>query len=98
MFRNLTLFQIPTDAIPGHTELVAALEGARLRPPGPLELSTQGFVSPYGRNHDVLAHGQGQHTLLTFGSESRLLPAQVVNDAVAEKLDNPSSAANPASL
>lgn len=87
MFRNLTLFQIPTDALPGHSELVAALEGARLRPPGPLELATQGFVSPYGRNHDVLGHGLGQHTLLTFGSESRLLPSQVVNDAVAEKLD-----------
>ncbi len=87
MFRNLTLFRIPADALPTHEELAAALDGARLRPPGPLELSTQGFVSPYGRNHDVLAHGVGPHTLITFGSESRLLPAQVVNDALAERLD-----------
>lgn len=87
MFRNLTLFQLPTDALPGHNELLAAIDGSRLRPPGPLELGTQGFVSPYGRNHDVLGHGQGQHTLISFGSETRLLPSQVVNDAVAEKLD-----------
>src|SRR5690606_33343823 len=87
MFRNLTLFRIPADALPTHEELAAALDGARLRPPGPLELSTQGFVSPYGRNHDVLAHGVGPPPLITFGSERRLLPAQVVNDALAERLD-----------
>lgn len=87
MFRNLTLFQLPDSAIPTHQQLTEALDGARLRPPGPLELSTQGFVSPYGRNNDVLTHGVGAHTLLTLGSESRLLPSQVVNDALAEKLD-----------
>ncbi len=87
MFRNLTLFQLPDTAIPTHQQLTESLDGARLRPPGPLELSTQGFVSPYGRNSDVLTHGIGAHTLLTLGSESRLLPSQVVNDALAEKLD-----------
>lgn len=87
MFRNLTLFQLPDNAIPSHEELSQALDGARLRPPGPLELSSQGFVSPFGRNHEALSHGQGQHTLLTLGTESRLLPSQVVNDALADKLD-----------
>lgn len=87
MFRNLTLFQLADNAVPSHDSLTAALDGARLRSPGPLELSTQGFVSPYGRSHDVLTHGLGQHTLLTLGSETRLLPAQVVNDALADKLD-----------
>jgi recombination associated protein RdgC len=87
VFRNITLFQLTANAIPSHAELTAALEGARLRSPGPLELSTDGFVSPYGRNQDVLSHGQGPHTLVTFGTESRLLPSQVVNEALAEKLD-----------
>jgi recombination associated protein RdgC len=87
VFRNITLFQLPANAIPSPAELAAALAGARLSTPGPLELSTQGFVSPYGRNQDALSHGHGQHTLVTFGTESRLLPAQVVNDALAEKLD-----------
>lgn len=87
MFRNLTLFHLPDNAIPEHRQLADALDGARLRSPGPLELATQGFVSPYGRNHDVLAHGVGRHTLITFGTETRLLPAQVVNDALAERLD-----------
>lgn len=87
MFRNLTLFQLPDNAIPTHQQLTEALDGARLRAPGPLELATQGFVSPYGRSNDVLTHGVGSHTLLTLGNESRILPSQVVNDALAEKLD-----------
>lgn len=87
MFRNLTLFQLPDDAVPTHQQVLDAIDGARLRSPGPLELSTQGFISPFGRNQDLLAHGVGSHTLLSFGTESRLLPSQVVNDALAEKLD-----------
>lgn len=87
MFRNLTLFQLPDNAIPTHQQLTDALDGARLRAPGPLELATQGFVSPYGRGSDVLTHGVGGHTLLTLGNESRILPSQVVGDALAEKLD-----------
>lgn len=87
MFRNLTLFQLPAAAVPTHAELVEALDGHRLRPPGPLELASQGFVSPYGRNQDVLGHGLGRHSLVAFGAEARLLPAQVVNDTLAEKLD-----------
>lgn len=87
MFRNLTLFHLPESAMPTSSSLVDALDGARLRSPGPLELATQGFVSPYGRQHDVLAHGVGQHSLITFGNESRLLPAQIVNEALAERLD-----------
>ena len=87
MVRNLTLFQLPAAAVPTHAELVEALDGHRLRPPGPLELASQGFVSPYGRNQDVLGHGLGRHSLVAFGAEARLLPAQVVNDTLAEKLD-----------
>ena len=87
MFRNLTLLHLPDNAIPEQQNLVDALDGARLRPPGPLELATQGFVSPYGRNHDVLVHGVSRHSLITFGTEARLLPTQIVNDALADRLD-----------
>ena len=87
MFRNLILFQIADAKPPSHQDIEGALEGARLRSPGPQELATHGFISPYGRGQDVLVHGLGSHTLLSLGSEARLLPAQVVNDALADKLD-----------
>lgn len=87
MFRNLILFQLADTKPPSHADLEAALEGARLRSPGPQELATHGFISPYGRGQEVLVHGLGQHTLLSLGSEARLLPAQVINDAMADKLD-----------
>lgn len=87
MFRNLTLFRLPDNAIPKQKALDKALDGAQLRSPGPLELATQGFVSPFGRHSEVLTHSVGPHSLLTFGTEARLLPAQVVSDALADKLD-----------
>jgi recombination associated protein RdgC len=87
MFRNLTLFQLPNEAIPEQQKLAGSLDGMRLRAPGPLELSTVGFVSPYGRSSEVLAHHVADHSLISVGTESRMLPAQVVNDALAEKLD-----------
>ena len=87
MFRNLTLFRLPDNAIPKQKALDKALDGAPLRAPGPLELATQGFASPFGRHSEAITHAIGAHTLLTFGIEARLLPAQVVNDALADKLD-----------
>lgn len=87
MFRNITLFQLPAAAVPAPADLASALDGHRLRSPGPLELATQGFVSPHGRGHDGLLHGLARHSLIAHGTEARLLPAQVVNDALADRLD-----------
>ena len=87
MFRNLILFQLPGDAIPTQQALIDALAEHPLRDPGPIELSTRGFVSPLGRGQDQLVRTQGDHSLLALGSCHRMLPAQVVNDALAEKLD-----------
>ena len=87
MFKNLTLFRLPANAIPSPETLDAALDGARLRPPGPQELATFGFISPFGRNHEQLQHRIDRHSLISLGSDARLLPSQVVNQTLAERLD-----------
>lgn len=87
MFRNATAYVVAVDCLPTPDVLAEAVEANPLRQPGPLELGTQGFVSPYGRGHDAGTHREGQNSLLTFSTCTRMLPAQVVNDAVAEKLD-----------
>ena len=51
-FRNLTLFRFPTSL--DLTELETRLEHTRLKPVGPLELSSRGFVSPFGRDGEAL--------------------------------------------
>lgn len=84
MFGNLTIFRFPLDF--DLDELEASLEGAALKPVGPLELASSGFIPPFGRNSVALSHAVGRVVWLTMGTEKRLLPPSVVNATVAERL------------
>jgi recombination associated protein RdgC len=83
-FRNLTLFRFPTS--PDLANLDARLAEARLKPVGPLELSSRGFISPFGRDDAALSHRISDAIWLTVGGEDRLLPGAVVNDLLQKKL------------
>lgn len=83
-FRNLTLFRFPTST--KLDDLDAGLEQCPLKPVGPLELSSRGFISPFGRDAEALSHRLGDAIWLTVGGEDRLLPGSVVNDMLARKL------------
>lgn len=85
-FRNLTFFRFPATLAKSFAELDAQLEDNRLRPVGPSELSTRGFVSPFGRDEPSLSHRIGDAIWLTLGGEERLLPAAVVNELLGRKI------------
>lgn len=85
-FRNLTLFRFSASAAKSLADLDAALASHALRPCGPLEIATRGFVSPFGPESDVLSHAVGRATLVTFGTEEKLLPAAVVNVELGKRL------------
>lgn len=85
-FRNLTLFRFPESAAEMLEDLETRLEPQRLRPCGPLELSTRGFVSPFGRQAEALMHRINAYTLLTIGGEDRLLPGSVVSEELANRI------------
>lgn len=84
-FRNLTLFRFPTTL--KLDVLDSGLDECQLKPVGPLELSSRGFISPYGRDNDLLAARQRDAIWLAIGGEDRLLPGSVVNDMLAKKLE-----------
>lgn len=93
-FRNLTFLRFPKTwgaLVPTEPDIAAGmhemLHEARLRPVGPLEMMTAGFVSPFGRDDDELTHTLGTATLITIGTEEKILPAAVVNDLLQRKLD-----------
>ena len=86
-FRNLNLFRFGDDVAASLVDLEQHLAGQRLRRCGPLELATRGFVSPFGRDSDELVLRNGDFVLLAIGSEERMLPAVVVQEALAERLD-----------
>jgi recombination associated protein RdgC len=83
-FRNLTLFRFPTSL--DLSDLDNHLEQTRLKPVGALELSSRGFISPFGRDAEALSHRIADALWLTVGGEDKLLPSSVVNDLLQKKL------------
>jgi len=85
-FRNLTLFRFSKSAAKGLKKLESRLDEHRLRSCGPIELATQGFISPYGRDEQPLLHRMGDFILLTAAHEDKLLPNSVVSDELKARL------------
>jgi len=83
-FRNLTLFRFPTSL--DVSDLESQLSTCALKPVGPLELSSRGFIPPFGRDAEALSHRIGDALWLTVGNEDKLLPGAVVNDLLQKKL------------
>ena len=87
-FRNLTLFRFPASI--AFDDLESQLAEAALKPVGPMELSSRGFVSPFGRagnDDNALMHRIDDAIWLTVGGEDRLLPSSVINDLLQKKVD-----------
>ncbi|GAB2572238.1 recombination-associated protein RdgC [Dyella jejuensis] len=86
-FRNLTLFRFSPAVAEDLNRLEEVLGEHRLRSCGPLETGTRGFVPPVGRGDDAaMTQVVKACTLLTVGSEEKLLPAAVVNDELQRKV------------
>ncbi|WP_242111923.1 recombination-associated protein RdgC [Luteimonas aquatica] len=83
-FRNLTLFRFPVSL--DLSELDTRLAEVPLKPVGPLELTSRGFISPFGRDAEALSHRVDSAIWLSVGSEDKLLPSAVVNDLLSKKL------------
>lgn len=85
-FRNLHFHRFSEAVAATLTGLQDHLDTKRLRACGPLEQSTRGFVSPYGRDNDQLTHAGNDFTLIAVGSEDKILPPRVINEALAQRI------------
>lgn len=94
-FRNLVMFRFSPMMLwqtgrdpmePEKATLQDLLADAALKPVGPLELSSRGFVSPFGRDSDALFGVAGDALWLSVGGEDKILPGAVVNEALHKKL------------
>lgn len=99
-FRNFTMFRFPVALAayfkPGQRTVGGAFwidpslaeeafDSLPLNPVGPLELSSEGFIAPFGHGGTRL-HATDAAAWIAIGSEQKLLPAAVVNDALAKRL------------
>lgn len=87
-FRNLLVYRL-TQEVAFETEaLEAALAAKPARPCASQELSTYGFVAPFGKGPDLpLVHESQGFFLIAARKEERILPSSVVKEAVQEKVD-----------
>lgn len=83
-FRALTFFLFP--AMLDLEDLEGQLIDAKLRPIGPNQLSTRGFVSPFGRGNMCYVHSQSQYHWITLGGEDRLLPPAVLAEELSKRI------------
>lgn len=97
MYRNLTIFRFPAEPIRAQVVHAAITEERgigellaehALKPVGPLELSSRGWVSPWGElePRPMFRH-LGETVHLALGGEDKLLPPAVVNRELAKRLD-----------
>ncbi|MDE2083976.1 MAG: recombination-associated protein RdgC [Xanthomonadaceae bacterium] len=85
-FRNLTLFRFSEKTAKSLKTLEDKLDKQRLRAPGPIEMATRGFISPFGRHEEMLTHRVGGFILLNVANEHRLLPNSVISEELAARL------------
>ena len=87
-FKNLLIYRLTQDLPVDAEALETALATKLARPCASQELTTYGFVAPFGKGEDApLVHVSGDFLLISARKEERILPGSVVRDAVKEKVE-----------
>jgi recombination associated protein RdgC len=87
-FKNLLVYRLTTDLELNAEALATALATKLARPCASQELTTYGFVAPFGKGEDApLVHVSGDFMLIAARKQERILPGAVVRDALKEKVD-----------
>ena len=87
-FKNLLAYRLTQNLDLEPETLEDALSSKKARSCASQELSTYGFVAPFGKGEDApLVHVSGEFMLICAQKEERILPGSVVRDAVKEKVD-----------
>lgn len=86
-FRNARLFRFtkPVDLTPEVLE--EKLADAAFQPCGPHDTMRLGWVSPLGRQGEQYVHSANGYHMICLRKEDKLLPAAVVKEAVAERVE-----------
>jgi len=85
MFRNLRLYRLHGDWPDAEAALSAKLEEAAFTPCGSYTERSSGFEAPTGEDADPLCRRVGGADLMRLRSQTRLLPAAAVNEALEER-------------
>lgn len=83
MFKNATIYKIVQDFQPAEGD-EADLQAAAFAPCGLTQASSSGWIPPRGEKHGPLMESIGGHVILKLLTETRRVPADVVDEHVNE--------------
>ncbi len=86
MFKNAKIYRLKEPFTLDQVQLDAQLRQHAFKPCGPLEMTAMGWTPPLGGQTLQWVHGAGACLLIAARRQERLLPAAVINEAVAEKV------------
>lgn len=86
-FKNLCIYRLAEPFRLDAEALADKLASAAFHPCGSTEMSAQGWVAPLGGDDAPLVHTAGGCHMVCLREESRLLPASVIRESLAERVD-----------
>ncbi len=86
-FRNLQLYRLTERFDLDAEALHQALLGKAFKPCGGLDTHSIGWTPPLGRHSELLVHAANGRLMICQRREDRLLPAAVIREALAEKVE-----------
>ena len=87
MFSNLIIYRTAQQWQGSLEQVEEALQKTPFMACGATQEHAEGWIPPRGHEHGLLAESVGGQWILRFMSESKMLPASVLNRKVQEKAD-----------
>ncbi len=93
-FSNLICYRFKQDVSYEQESFETALEQDKFRPCGNQDLSTFGWTKALGKHGQMLSHFSSDSILVCAKREEKVLPPAVINDLLAEKIEQIETAEN----
>jgi recombination associated protein RdgC len=85
MFKNLVFYRLPADWAISAADFESQLAGHTLRPCGPFDMSSRGWVAV--THGGRLLHTVNQQHMIALGVDEKLLPGSIVRQVAEERAD-----------
>lgn len=93
MIKNVRLYSVALDdklreLFAHESELEAAISAMHLKPMSESDISTYGFAPLFGRGAQAYTFSHNGNHFFRFVEENKLLPTSVVNQVLADEVEN----------
>ncbi len=87
LFKQLKLFRFEVDGELDVDSIEQACQQYQLQNCPKSQYHSVGWLSPFGKNAEVMVHATQHYWLMCFGKQERLLPASVIKEHLDERIE-----------